>query len=175
MDVGIFPHVKGVHAVVPAGLVAAVVNAAARHNVHIAVLPDKEIVIYHFLHAGLGDDDGDMAGLAHRAGLHPDVNARLVGLAGDLNVLRALPPVAAGVLADVEGSHGFSNQIRDLFKQLAVHFRIHHSAAPPFVRTGQEPSVSAKISGRISSTEPRWRMLPSPITTTSSAREMMRS
>ena len=39
----------------------------------------------------------------------------------------------------------------------------------------QPPRVSAKIWGRISEAVPRWRIVPSPTTMTSSAREMMRS
>ena len=175
-DMGVLPDIKGVNTVMAAGFRAAVVDAAACHNVHIAVFTDIKVVVYQLLNAGLGDDDGDVAGLAHRAVLYPDVNAGLaIRLAGDLNMLRGLPPVAAGVLSDVECPYGLAHQICDFFQQLPVYLCVHHQARTSLLSTGQLPSVSDRICGRISSAEPRRRIVPSPTTMTSSAREMIRS
>ena len=117
LHVGVLAHVEGVEAVVAALLAAAVVDAAAGHDVHIAVLADVEIVVDHLLDAWLCDDDGDVALLAPRSVFHPDVDAGLaVRLAGDLDVFRGLAAVTAAVLADVEGPHGLSDEVRDLFQ-----------------------------------------------------------
>ena len=173
---GVLPDVKGVNAVMTAGFRAAVVNAAACHDVHVAVFADIKVIVHQLLDTGLGDDNGDVAGLAHRAVLYPDVDAGLaVRFAGDLNMLRGLPPVAAGVLSDVERPYGFAHQICDFFQQLPVYLCVHHQACTSLFSTGQLPSVSDRICGRISSAEPRRRIAPSPTTMTSSAREMIRS
>ena len=175
LHAGVLAHIEGVDAVVAAFLIAAVVDAAAGHDVHIAVLADEEVVVDHFVEAGLGDDDGDMAGFAHRAVLDADVDAGLVCLIGDLDILSAFTAVAAAVLADVEGAHGLAQHIRDLFQQFAIDLVVHHKGFASFVRTGQPPRVSARIWGRMSAAAPRWRSWPSPTTMTSSAKEMMRS
>ncbi|CAN4051266.1 IS66 family transposase, partial [Dysosmobacter welbionis] len=64
VDMGVFAHMEGVDAVVAGLLVAAVVDAAAGHDLHIAVPADVEVVVHRLFHTGLGDDDGDVAGLA---------------------------------------------------------------------------------------------------------------
>ena len=160
----------------PAGLAAAVVDAAAGHNADIGIFPDVEVVIDQLLNAGFGDDNGDVAGLTHGSRLDADVNATFaVGLAGDFNVLRGLPPVTAGILPDVEGAHGLSDEVCDFFQQLPIHLGFHHRACTSLLSTGQVPSVSERIWGRMSAAAPRWRIWPSPTTMTSSAREMIRS
>ena len=152
--VGIPPNVKGVQAVVAAGLVAAVVDAAARYNAYVAVFTDKEIVVDHLLHAGPGDNDGDMTGFTHGAVFDADVDTGFVLLAGDLNMLCGLAAVTAAVLADVKGPHGLAGQVRDFFQQYAVHFLFHHCPRTSFVSTGQPPNVSARIWGKISAAGP---------------------
>ena len=176
MDLGVLPYMEGVDAVVAGFLVAAVVDAAAGHNLHVAVLPDVEVVIHRLLNAGLGDDDGDVALLAHGAVQDADIDAAFaVGPVVDLDMLRGLPAVAAAVLADVESPHGLAQHVRDLLQKLTVHLCIHHLKTPSFVRTGHPDRVSDRIWGRMSLGEPRWRSCPSPTTITSSAREMIRS
>mgnify|MGYP000118594971 CR=1 FL=1 len=175
-DIGVCPDVEGVDAVVLGVAVAAVVDAAARHNVHIAVFTDVEVIINQLLNTGLGDDDGNVALFALGPILDADVNAGFaVGLAGDLDVLRGLPAVAAGVLANVEGAYRLADQVRDFFQQLPIYLRFHHKACTSLFSTGQPPSVSVRIRGRISFGVPRWRRVPSPTTMTSSAKEIIRS
>ena len=167
---------ENVDAVVTGGLVAAVVDAAAGDNLHIAVFTDEEIVVYGFFHTGLRDDNRNVAGFIHRTVGNADIDARFAVIpVQNLNVLRGLAAIAAAVLADVEGTDRFAQHVRDFLKQLAVNFIFHHCAFASFVKTGQPPRVSARIWGRISWAEPRCRMAPSPTTITSSAREMMRS
>ena len=146
VDMGVFAHMEGVDAVVAGLLVAAVVDAAAGHDLHIAVLADVEVVVHRLFHTGLGDDDGDVAGLALGPVQNPDVDAGVaVGPVVDLDVLRGHPAVTAAVLTDVEGPHGLTDQVRDLLQQLPVHLCVHHTAAPSFVSTGHPDRVSARI------------------------------
>ena len=60
LDLGVLAHVEGVDAVVAAVLLAAVMDAAARNDLHVAVLTDEEVVIDHLFQTGLGDDDSDL-------------------------------------------------------------------------------------------------------------------
>ena len=173
---GVLTYIEGVDTVMTAVLSAAVVDAAAGHDVHIAVFTDVEVVVNQFLNTGLGDDDGNVALLALGSVFDTDVNTGFaVGLAGDLDVLRGLPAVAAGVLANVEGAYRLADQVRDFFQQLPIYLRFHHKACTSLFSTGQPPSVSVRIRGRISSGVPRWRRVPSPTTMTSSAKEIIRS
>ena len=136
---------------------------------------DEEIIVDHFLQAGLGDDHGNEALFAHGAVLDADVDTGLVFLVGDLDMLGGLACFAAGVLAQVESTCGLAGEIGDLFQQFAVNGMFGHALRPPLVNTGQAPRVSVRILGRMSSAEPLWVMVPPPMTMTSSAREMMRS
>ncbi len=173
---GVLTYIEGVQTVMAAGLGAAVVDAAARHNVHIAVFTDVEVIIDQFLNTGLGDNDRNVALFTLGSVLDTDIDAGFaVRLAGDLDVFRGLPPVAAGVLSDVERPYGFAHQICDFFQQLPVYLCVHHQACTSLFSTGQPPSVSVRIRGRISFGVPRWRRVPSPTTMTSSAKEIIRS
>ena len=53
-NLGILPYMEGVDTVMGAVSGAAIMDAAACYDDHIAVLPDKEIIIYAFLKSGLG-------------------------------------------------------------------------------------------------------------------------
>ena len=173
---GVLAYIESMNTVMTAVLSAAVVDAAARHNVHIAVFTDVEVIINQLLNTGLGDDDGNVALFTLGPILDADVNAGFaVGLAGDLDVLRGLPAIAAGVLANIEGAYRLADQVRDFFQQLPIYLRFHHKACTSLFSTGQPPSVSVRIRGRISFGVPRWRRAPSPTTMTSSAKEIIRS
>ena len=154
---------------------AGVVDAAAGDDVHVAVVAHIEVVIDQLAEAAVADDDGDVAFLTLGAGLDADVNAGLSVAAGiDSNVLGGLTGLAAGVLADIEGAHGLAGQIGDLFQQSGVDIGDH--CAPSFLSsTGQLPSVSARIRGKISSVVPRCAIWPPAMTTISSASLIMRS
>jgi hypothetical protein len=78
--------------------------AAARHDLHVAVVAHVKVVVDQLAQAGLADDDGDVAFLTLGAGLDADVNAGLSVAAGiDSDVLGGLTGLAAGVLADLTG------------------------------------------------------------------------
>ena len=103
----------------------------AGHDVHIAVLADEEVVVYHLAQPGLADDDRDVDRLVPGARLDADVDARLarLGLGGDLNVGGAVPGVQRAVAADVVGPLGGLLQLRDLFQQFPFSL-IHAYLAP---------------------------------------------
>ncbi len=116
-DPGIPADIERMNAVMPGLLFAAVMNPAPGYNIHIAVLADIEIVVDHLAQAGFCDNHRDMARLALCPVLDADIDASLaVGLAGNLNVFCGLPPVAAGVLPDIERPHGFADQVRDFLQ-----------------------------------------------------------
>ena len=175
MHAGVFADVERMHAVVTALVAAGVVDAAAGHDLHIAVVAHIEVIIDHLAEAGLADDDGDVALLPLGAGLDADVDALFaVGPGRDVDMLRGLAGLTAAVLADVEGAHGLTRQVGDLFQQSGVNISDH--CAPSFLSsTGQLPSVSARMRGKTSSVVPRWAICPLAMTTISSASRMMRS
>ena len=147
---------EGVHAVVATLVTAGVVDAAARHDLHVAVVAHVEVVVDQLADAGVADDNGDIALFALGAALDADVDALLaIGAAVDGDVLRGLAGFTAGVLADIECAHGLAGEIGDLFQQGGVDVCDH--CAPSFLSsTGQAPSVSARMRGNISSVVPRW-------------------
>ena len=67
-------------------LAAAVVDAAAGDDEHVAVFADVEVVVDRFLQAGGADDDGNVHALVFGAGSDADVDARTVGLGTDFDV-----------------------------------------------------------------------------------------
>ena len=91
-------------------------NTAAGHNYHISALANIEIIVNRFCQAAFTQYHWNMHAFIDRAGFDVHVNAGLVLLRGNLNMLRGLAAVAAGVLADVEGPHGLANEVRDLFQ-----------------------------------------------------------
>ncbi|MBQ3928272.1 MAG: SufD family Fe-S cluster assembly protein, partial [Clostridia bacterium] len=68
-------QIKGVDAVVLGVLVAAVVDTAARHDHHVGVPADVEIVVYGLLQAGLSQDHGDVNAFVFGARLDADIDA----------------------------------------------------------------------------------------------------
>ena len=77
---------EAVDAVVAGLLRAAVVDAAAGNDGHIAVLADVKVIVDHVLEAGLGNDDRDVHALVFRAGGDVNVDAGLVFLRDDVDV-----------------------------------------------------------------------------------------
>ena len=171
----VFADVEGVDAVMAALVASGVVDAAACHDVHVAVVGHIEIVEHQLADAGLADDDGDIAFLAFCAGLELHVDTGLAVLAGRyFDMLGGLACLAPGVLADIESAHRLAGQVGDLFQQLRVDLGNHRDASFLSI-TGQPPSVSARIRGNTSSVLPRWAIWPPAMTTISSARRMIRS
>ena len=169
---GILAHVEGVDAVVLGGLTAGVVDAAASHNAHIAVLADVEVVVHQVGETSLGDDDGDVHRLVDGAGGDVDVDARLVLFALNDNVGGVAAPLQLAVLADVIRPLGHTLQVCDLPEQMGVDGI--HAWAPPFTKAHPD-WVFSRILGNISSLAPRSTTSPPAIMTISSARLMMRS
>ena len=175
MHAAVFTDMEGVDAVVAALVATGVVDAAACHDVHVAVVGNIEVVEYQLADAGLADDDGDIALLALGAGLELHVDTGLAVLTGrNFDMLGGLSGLAAGVLSDIEGAHRLAGQVGDLFQQLRVDLSDHRDASFLSI-TGQPPSVSARIRGNTSSVLPRWAIWPLAMTTISSARRMIRS
>ena len=111
---GVFAHVEGVDAVVLAVLHAAVVDAAAGHDGHVAVVPHEKVVIDQIGQAALAEDHGDVDRLVLGARLDDDVNAVLVGLGHDVDVGGGVPAGLFAVGPDVIGPFGHFMQLGHL-------------------------------------------------------------
>ena len=177
-DVGVLADFEGMYAVVCAGFVAGVVDAASRNDQHVAVFADDEVVVDHFGQTGLRDENGDVYAFILGAGLDDDVDARFVGFGfnGDLFGVLAC---AFTVLTDIIRAGRNIVQIGDFFKQSSADVLIHFDT--PFVlvhlsiSTMQGFSSTSSMDGRMSSGLPRRESLPSAMRRTSSAWLMMRS
>ena len=95
-------------AVVLAVLHAAVVDAAAGHDGHVAVVPHEEVVVHQVGQTALAEDHGDVDGLVLGARLDDDVDAVLVGLGYDVDVGGGVPAGLFAVGPDVIGPFGTS-------------------------------------------------------------------
>ena len=130
-ELAVFADVEAVHAVMGGVLVAAVGDAAARDDDHVAVVAHKEVVVHDLLQAALGKHHGDMDALVFRAGLDADVDAGLVGLGADLNVGGGVAARRLAVCADVVGALRHLVQVGDLSQQLLLDLSQHSSRLPP--------------------------------------------
>ena len=129
-DLGALAHVEGVDAVVLGVAAAAVVDAAAGHDLHLSALADEEVVVHEILDAGLGDHHGDVHRLALGAGIHVDVDAGLVGLGDDVHVLGVPVEGALAVGAEVHRARlGQRGHVRHLAENFGLDF-IQHSFFP---------------------------------------------
>ena len=147
---------EGMDTVMPGFLIATVVDTAARHNGDVTVFTDIKVIIYSLLNAGLCNNHGDVAGLAHSTVQNSDINAAFpIGTIVNLDMLCGLPTVTPAILANIECTDRFSQQVRDFLQQLAVDLSVHHRACTSLLSTGQPLSVSARIFGKISSALPR--------------------
>ena len=145
-DVGVLAHVEGVDAVVLGGVAAAVVDAAARDNLCRCALADIEVVIDQIVQAALGEHDGDMDALEGRVRGDVDVDAGLVGLRRNLDVLGAAALDALAVGAEVESACGWDVlQTGDLVEQILFQFVQHYN--PSCSAAAQVLTVSRRISG----------------------------
>lgn len=120
LDVAVLAQVEAVDAVVLGGLVARIVDAAARHDGDVAVLADVERVVHDVLQPRLRDDDRDVHGLAAGAGGDADVDAGVVGLGGYLDVRRGMALDELAVAADVERTLGHAVDVGDLGEEVLV-------------------------------------------------------
>ena len=115
---GVFPHIEGVDPVVLGEMLAVVVDAAARHDVHIGPFADIEFVVDEILQAAFVYHDGDMDGFPFRAGTDIDLDPPAVFLRPDFDVGRALPPRAPAVHTDVESALRPAGHARNGFQKL---------------------------------------------------------
>ena len=75
----VFAYIKGVNAIVLTFFAAAVVNAAAGHNQHIAALANVEIIVYQIGKPAFGNNHGNMHALLNRVRGNVDIYAILIG------------------------------------------------------------------------------------------------
>lgn len=90
---GVLCQEEAVDTIVMGIFAVAVVYAAARYNGDIGVFPDIEVVVDQIVHTAMGDDCRNVYGFTLGAGLDHDVNARLVRLGDNLDILRVLTAV----------------------------------------------------------------------------------
>ena len=120
LDAAVLADVERMDAVVLAGCMAVVVDAATRDDLDVAIIADVERVVHDVLEARLRDDDRDEHRLALRAGLDFDVDTRIVGLGLDFDVGRAVTLDQFAVAADVERTFRHAVNIRDGRQQALI-------------------------------------------------------
>ena len=109
----VFADVESVDTVVLGVAVAAVMDAAAGHDRHVRALADKEVVIDHVVEPGFAQNDGDMHVFTFGKRCDFDVNAVLVGLGDNLDMLRVLAECLLTVKTDVDRAVRNARHIRD--------------------------------------------------------------
>ena len=131
----VFADIEGVDTVMLGVAVAAVVDAAARDDGHIRALADKEVVIDHVVKAGSAQDDRNVDVFAPGEGRDPDVDAVLVGLGDDLDMLGVLAELLLAVETDVDGAVRNADHVRDglqdVFLDLVQHVPFTSSRLQP--------------------------------------------
>ncbi len=182
LDMRVLADMERVNAVVLGGLVARIVNAAARDDRHVRVLTDIEVVVHALLQARLRDDNRDMHALVLCSRLDDDIDAGLVRLRHDIDIFRCIAPRALTVHAEIIGSLRHLVKVRDLLKQLFL-YRIHDHLPPSAALLPasivswcvRHASESLRIFGSSSSLAACSKTSPPAITTMRSAMFRMRS
>ena len=124
--------------------VAAVVDAAARDDLHDRALAHKEVVVDHVVEAGFREHDRDVDVLVLGEGLDLDVDAVLVGLGDDLDVFGVLAVGLLAVGADVHRARGDAGHVGDLLQDFFLDVVQH----VPFTSSRLQPrDVSARMRG----------------------------
>ena len=146
-DVGhlrVFADVEGVDAVVLRVAAAAVVDAAARDDADLRALAYEKVVIDHIVKTALGQDDGDVYVFMLCKRLDADVDAVLVGLGDDLNVLGVVAVRLFAVGADVHRAFGHGRHVRHHAQDVLLYVCQHI----PFTSSILQPvTVCVKICG----------------------------
>ena len=114
------------NAVMLAGLISTIVNAAAGNNGHICVIPDKEIIIDEVFQSALTDDDRNMNALVLGTRLDNDINARLVFFCNDINIGRRIPSSQLSVRTDVVSAFRNFMNICDCCQKIFLYL-IHYA------------------------------------------------
>ena len=97
---------EGVDARVLRVLDPAVVNAAAGHNGHVAVLADEKVVVHHIVQAAHAQHNRDVDRLVPGPRLDDNVNAVLVGFGDNVDVGGGVPARLLAVGPNVVGPFG---------------------------------------------------------------------
>ena len=94
--------------------VAGVVDATARHDGHVTISADVEIVIDQLTESRLGQQHGNVHTLVLGAGLNVDVDAGGIVLLDDLDMLGGVLPLQLTVDTEGVSSLGHFMQVGDL-------------------------------------------------------------
>ena len=175
---GVFVQPEGVDAVMLGVPAAAVVDAAARDDGHIAVRPDVEIVVHQILQPGAADDDRNVYALVFGARLDENVNARLVRLGDDVDVGGGAAPRQTAVGPDVVGPHRQRVQLGHFLQQIlfdGVHYRTPSTLSVSTLQAAPAASALPSRPGSSSARGPIFSMPPFFTTTMVSAMFRIRS
>ena len=102
----VFPHIKGMDAVMFGRIAGIVVDAAARNDRNVGTVADVKIVVDRILKIPDRQQYGDMHRFILYTGADDDVDAVLVRFGNDLNVFIAVARKQLPVFTDVETSLG---------------------------------------------------------------------
>ena len=119
----------------------AVVDAATGNNGHIRALTDKKVIIHHVVKARFRQHNGNMHGFVLREGRNADVNAVLVGLGLDDDMLRVAAERLRAVGADVDRALARALHVRDDGEDLFLYL-IQHL---PFTSNKLQPATVSAI------------------------------
>ena len=100
----VLTHIEAVDAVVLGVGVAAVVDAAARHDEHVRALADMEIIVHQLCEPALGHDHRDVHAFVLCPGLYIDIQPGAALLRDDVDVRGALASRGLAVGADIVGA-----------------------------------------------------------------------
>ena len=133
-DMAVLSDVEAMHTVVFAVLAAAIMDAAACNDDHVAVLADEKFVGDGLLMSGCRDHDRDAAGLIPGAVFDIDIDAAAVLTGSDLDVCGGIPALGFAVYTDIVSTGRCGMNISDfrqdtLFDIFIV--QIDHQNAPP--------------------------------------------
>ena len=99
---GILAHVERMNAIVTAILTAAVMDAAASHDVDVNAVGNMKIIVNQVVHTGFGNHNRDRYGFALSARLDIDINAGLILLGYNFDMLGRMADKALAVEPQVE-------------------------------------------------------------------------
>ena len=124
---------------------AAVVDAAAGHDVHLGAFADEEVVINLVLKPSLGEHHRDMDAAVLAAGGHININAVLVGLALDADGIGAVAQNLLAVHTDIDCALRLTIlHVCDGFQQAFFNLSQHTPLPSIFL---QQDTVSCTIMG----------------------------
>ena len=127
----VLADIKAVDAVVTTLLRAAIADAAAGYNRHIAVVTNKKVVIDHILQPAFLNDDRDVHAFIFGAVLDVNINSGLVRLRNNVNIGSSISAGKLTIRADIISAFRHIMKISH-FAQQALLNQVHcHDTAPP--------------------------------------------